>query len=154
MFTTAARYNSYSELRIGISFIHFNRGSGFVFLLTHPHIDTQTTHVIHISLLKSLGNLRNLTPSTIHLNLQTTHCIYSLRLVVMAPTANVPIIDLSGDQDSVAQQLVEAAVEHGFIYIRNLGKDISVADIDGAFELVSQTEHQINHILMFIVSYY
>lgn len=72
----------------------------------------------------------------------------------MAPTANVPIIDLSGDQDSVAQQLVEAAVEHGFIYIRNLGKDISVADIDGAFELVSQTEHQINHILMFIVSYY
>jgi isopenicillin N synthase-like dioxygenase len=54
----------------------------------------------------------------------------------MAVTANIPIIDISGDQDAVAQQLVDAAQEHGFIYIKNLGKDISSSGIDGAFALV------------------
>ena len=56
------------------------------------------------------------------------------------PTANIPIIDVSAQdvsQDEIARQLVSAAEEHGFIYIRNLGKDIPAADIDGAFELVS-----------------
>ncbi|KAK5993455.1 hypothetical protein PT974_06886 [Cladobotryum mycophilum] len=55
----------------------------------------------------------------------------------MAATANIPIIDLSGDQGIVAGQLVEAAEEHGFIYIKNIGHDISVKDIDEAFSLVS-----------------
>lgn len=54
----------------------------------------------------------------------------------MAVTANIPVIDVSGDQDTVAQQLVDAAQEHGFIYIRNLGADISSGSIDGAFALV------------------
>lgn len=53
-----------------------------------------------------------------------------------AATANIPIIDISGDQDVVAKQLVDAAQEHGFIYIRNLGADISASSIDGAFALV------------------
>ncbi|KAH0532966.1 hypothetical protein TsFJ059_001593 [Trichoderma semiorbis] len=52
-----------------------------------------------------------------------------------AATANIPIIDISGDQDVVAKQLVDAAHEHGFIYIRNLGADISASSIDGAFAL-------------------
>ncbi|UKZ72773.1 hypothetical protein TrVFT333_000408 [Trichoderma virens FT-333] len=53
----------------------------------------------------------------------------------MAATADIPIIDISGDQDVVAKQLVDAAQEHGFIYIRNLGADISANSIDGAFAL-------------------
>jgi isopenicillin N synthase-like dioxygenase len=54
----------------------------------------------------------------------------------MANSANIPIIDLAGDQAEVARQLVNAAEEHGFIYIKNLGNDIPPKDIDGAFELV------------------
>lgn len=54
----------------------------------------------------------------------------------MTATANIPIIDISGDQHVVAQQLVDAAQEHGFIYIKNLGRDISASSIDGAFALV------------------
>lgn len=53
--------------------------------------------------------------------------------------AKIPIIDISApdvDQKDVARQLVDAAEEHGFIYIRNLGRDISAVDIDGAFGLV------------------
>lgn len=57
-------------------------------------------------------------------------------LSTMTATANIPIIDISGDQDVVAQQLVDAAQEHGFIYIKNLGRDISSNSIDGAFALV------------------
>jgi isopenicillin N synthase-like dioxygenase len=56
-------------------------------------------------------------------------------------TANIPIIDISApnaDQKEVAKQLVDAAEEHGFIYIRNLGHDIQAKDIDGAFDLVSK----------------
>ncbi|PTB42313.1 uncharacterized protein TrAFT101_008597 [Trichoderma asperellum] len=53
----------------------------------------------------------------------------------MAATADIPVIDISGDQDVVAQQLVDAAQEHGFIYIKNLGRDISRSSIDGAFAL-------------------
>lgn len=56
----------------------------------------------------------------------------------MAVSADIPIIDLSGPQDDVARQLVSAAEDHGFIYIKNLGKDIPGADIDEAFRLVSQ----------------
>lgn len=55
-------------------------------------------------------------------------------------TANIPVIDISApdaDQKEIAQQLVDAAEEHGFIYIRNLGRDIQAKDVDGAFDLVS-----------------
>ncbi|KAF4120444.1 Isopenicillin N synthase [Geosmithia morbida] len=53
----------------------------------------------------------------------------------MSVSADIPIIDLSGPQDDVARQLVDAAEKHGFIYIRNLGKDIGPDAIDEAFEL-------------------
>lgn len=55
------------------------------------------------------------------------------------PTANIPIIDISAQdvsQEDIARQLVNAAEEHGFIYIRNLNNDIPAAEIDGAFQLV------------------
>ncbi|KAF5024886.1 hypothetical protein F66182_3044 [Fusarium sp. NRRL 66182] len=56
--------------------------------------------------------------------------------------ANIPIIDVYApgvDQKEVAKQLVDAAENHGFIYIRNLGRDMPAADIDGAFDLVRKT---------------
>ncbi|KAG5977522.1 hypothetical protein E4U55_006725 [Claviceps digitariae] len=52
-----------------------------------------------------------------------------------SPSAEIPIIDLSGDPSTVANQLVDAAADHGFIYIRNLGHDIPPASIDEAFAL-------------------
>ena len=56
----------------------------------------------------------------------------------MAKIANIPIIDISGDdQTQVAKDLVEAAIEHGFVYIKNTGKDIPAEAIDGAFEIVT-----------------
>jgi isopenicillin N synthase-like dioxygenase len=54
----------------------------------------------------------------------------------MANSADIPIIDLAGDRADIALQLVNAAEEHGFIYIRNKGLDIAPQDIDGAFSLV------------------
>jgi isopenicillin N synthase-like dioxygenase len=56
-------------------------------------------------------------------------------------SANIPIIDISTpdvDRKEIARQLVDAAEEHGFIYIRNLGRDISASEVDGAFALVSE----------------
>lgn len=60
-------------------------------------------------------------------------------------TANIPLIDISApdaDQKEIARQLVDAAEEHGFIYIRNLGRDIEAKSIDGAFDLVSHISKQ------------
>lgn len=54
----------------------------------------------------------------------------------MTVTANLPIIDISGDEAEVARQLVDAAEEHGFIYIKNTGKDIPAAAISEIFGLV------------------
>lgn len=52
--------------------------------------------------------------------------------------AEIPLIDIhSADEQTIARQLVDGAEKHGFIYIRNLGKDISANEIDTAFGLVS-----------------
>ena len=58
----------------------------------------------------------------------------------MAEVAKIPVIDISGDGDQtqVAKELVEAAIEHGFVYIKNSGKDIPVKAVDGAFEMVTE----------------
>ncbi|KAH7032798.1 uncharacterized protein B0I36DRAFT_320061 [Microdochium trichocladiopsis] len=56
----------------------------------------------------------------------------------MAGNAQIPIIDISatqGDQGDIAKHLVAAAAEHGFIYIKNTGRDISAEKIQKAFEL-------------------
>lgn len=51
--------------------------------------------------------------------------------------SGIPIIDInSADEATTGKQLVDAAEEHGFIYIRNLGQDISAEQIDEAFALV------------------
>lgn len=51
-------------------------------------------------------------------------------------TGQIPVIDLSGPENDVAQQLVDAAATYGFVYVRSLGKDIPVAAIDNMFALV------------------
>ncbi|KAI0525316.1 hypothetical protein F5B22DRAFT_333367 [Xylaria bambusicola] len=58
----------------------------------------------------------------------------------MASAASIPIIDISGgglqgDSTHVAKQLVDAAAEHGFVYVRNTGHDISFAQIQRAFDI-------------------
>ena len=57
----------------------------------------------------------------------------------MTAAAGIPLIDLNvegGDDVGTARDLVEAAVEYGFIYIRNTGNDIPVAAVENAFHLV------------------
>ncbi|CAK7267019.1 hypothetical protein SEPCBS119000_002329 [Sporothrix epigloea] len=57
------------------------------------------------------------------------------------PAASIPVIDLAGAdeggdvRDSIASALVEAAVEHGFVYIRNQGLDIPATAVNGAFDI-------------------
>lgn len=63
----------------------------------------------------------------------------------MAGTATIPIIDISAegaDQIQVAKELVDAAVEYGFVYVRNAGRDISTEQIENAFGLVSSPDTQ------------
>lgn len=59
----------------------------------------------------------------------------------MTSAAKIPVIDISptGDeaQAKVAQELVEAAIEHGFVYIKNRGAEIPVESVENAFGLVS-----------------
>lgn len=60
--------------------------------------------------------------------------------------ARIPIIDISSsagtdNQAQVARSLVEAAVEYGFVYVRNTGRgggDLSAGQIERAFEIVSK----------------
>ncbi len=57
----------------------------------------------------------------------------------MAKVAKIPIIDIAAEgeeQSRVARELVEAAVEHGFIYIKNTGKDIPIEAVETAFSIV------------------
>lgn len=57
----------------------------------------------------------------------------------MTVTTSIPIIDISAegtDQAQVAKELVDAAVEYGFVYIRNAGRDISTEHIENAFNIV------------------
>ncbi|KAM7221139.1 hypothetical protein V8F06_003524 [Rhypophila decipiens] len=57
----------------------------------------------------------------------------------MAQVAKIPVIDIASeneqDQVRIAKELVEAAIEHGFIYIKNTGKDIPIEVVEEAFDL-------------------
>ena len=61
------------------------------------------------------------------------------REIMAKDNAKIPVIDISAEgkeQAQVARDLVEAAVEHGFIYVKNTGKDIPVEAIENAFNMV------------------
>lgn len=51
-------------------------------------------------------------------------------------TDQIPVIGLSGPEGTVAKELVHAAATYGFVYIKNMGKDIPLESIDGTFALV------------------
>ncbi|KAI1501096.1 2OG-Fe(II) oxygenase superfamily protein [Biscogniauxia marginata] len=54
----------------------------------------------------------------------------------MAGAATIPIIDISAegtDQAQVAKELVDAAAEYGFVYVRNTGQDIPAEQVEKAF---------------------
>ncbi|KAI5865518.1 2OG-Fe(II) oxygenase superfamily protein [Durotheca rogersii] len=56
----------------------------------------------------------------------------------MASAATIPIIDISADgadRAQVAKELVDAAVEYGFVYIRNASRDITPEQIDDVFNV-------------------
>jgi non-heme dioxygenase-like protein len=96
-----------------------------------PKVGRGTTHLSHYVFWKRLSDV-------IHI---ASLLLSSLnKSFDMAPQANIPIIDISdagGHEAHVARQLVDAAVEHGFIYIKNTGQYIGLSDVDGAFDLVT-----------------
>lgn len=50
----------------------------------------------------------------------------------------IPVIDIHNpclSEDQIARELVDAAVEHGFVYIRNKGTEIPPSDVHAAFDL-------------------
>jgi len=55
-----------------------------------------------------------------------------------ANLAEIPMIDISGTESEVeiGKRLVDAAEIHGFVFIKNLGRDIPIPAIDRSFELV------------------
>jgi hypothetical protein len=50
--------------------------------------------------------------------------------------SEIPVIDISEPSPSVAQQVLDAACTHGFLFIKNDGSTIPRADIDEMFNLV------------------
>jgi isopenicillin N synthase-like dioxygenase len=50
----------------------------------------------------------------------------------------IPVVDISDPdaEDRIAAELVNAAIVHGFVYIRNRGIDIPIDAVDEAFALV------------------
>jgi hypothetical protein len=52
--------------------------------------------------------------------------------------SEIPVIDISNPSLSVAQEVLDAACTHGFLFIKNDGSTIPQADIDEMFNLVSK----------------
>lgn len=53
--------------------------------------------------------------------------------------SSIPVIDISDASETVAQQVLDAASKHGFLYIKNDGVTIPPQDIDDMFSLVRRT---------------
>ncbi|KAI5924366.1 2OG-Fe(II) oxygenase superfamily protein [Camillea tinctor] len=56
----------------------------------------------------------------------------------MSGIAAIPVIDISAegtDEAQIAKELVDAAVEYGFVYVKNTGRDISVEQVENAFNV-------------------
>ena len=70
----------------------------------------------------------------------------------MAESANIPVIDIASGrpEGEVAKELVDAAVEFGFIYIRCGGMDVKA--IERAFELVSFASYPSSPVYTALVS--
>jgi hypothetical protein len=51
--------------------------------------------------------------------------------------SEIPVIDISHPSPETAQQVLDAASTHGFLFIKNDGVTIPPKDIDDMFALVS-----------------
>jgi len=51
-------------------------------------------------------------------------------------SAGIPVIDISSPSPDVAQQVLDAASTHGFLFIKNDGVTIPPEDISDMFQLV------------------
>jgi hypothetical protein len=61
--------------------------------------------------------------------------------------SEIPVIDISISTPEVAQQVLDAASTHGFLFIKNDGVTIPPKDIDDMFKLVSLTLHTIDQVM-------
>ncbi|EMD65069.1 hypothetical protein GGP41_003717 [Bipolaris sorokiniana] len=50
----------------------------------------------------------------------------------------IPVIDISNPSEAIAQQVLDAASKHGFLYIKNDGVTIPPQDIDDMFKISKQ----------------
>lgn len=50
--------------------------------------------------------------------------------------ADIPIIDISTPTAEVAQQVLDAASTHGFLFVQNDGAILPIEDVDTMFDLV------------------
>lgn len=53
-----------------------------------------------------------------------------------AQNTEIPVIDISKPSPEVAQQVLDAASSHGFLFIKNDGVTIPPSDINDMFQLV------------------
>jgi isopenicillin N synthase-like dioxygenase len=60
--------------------------------------------------------------------------------------SDIPVIDISDPSSQVAQQVLDAASTHGFLFIKNDGITIPPNDINDMFALV-------RHSVLTIISY-
>lgn len=54
-------------------------------------------------------------------------------------SARIPVIDICSKDTSdsaIAQELLDAAIYNGFVYLKNKGQDIPISTIDHIFECV------------------
>ncbi|EDU48755.1 conserved hypothetical protein [Pyrenophora tritici-repentis Pt-1C-BFP] len=57
---------------------------------------------------------------------------------------SIPVIEISNPSKEVAQQVLDAASKHGFLYIKNDGVTIPPQDIDAMFELTLASKGEEN----------
>jgi hypothetical protein len=55
--------------------------------------------------------------------------------------SEIPVIDISQPSPEVAQQVLDAASTHGFLFIKNDGITFSPKDINDMFNLVHLPNH-------------
>lgn len=58
---------------------------------------------------------------------------------MIVQSARIPVVDINSkhtSESAIAQELLEAAIYNGFVYIKNNGKDIPIEIIDKTFDYV------------------
>lgn len=60
-----------------------------------------------------------------------------MMVLMVNKVVKIFVIDFLGEnQEQVVKEFVEVVIEYGFIYIKNIGKDIFVDVVYGVFDMV------------------